>query len=121
MRLAACSSRTLASLGFALALSACHHSLSEPDGCPLLERLGKADARADAQAAAQNGDRHLVMLGGYVGAVPGGEHSALRRVLLAGTEDTASSACQARRGIAEAYARAYNEATVALSAAPGRR
>jgi len=84
-------------------------------GCPPIEQLRSADPAADALAAAKHGDVHLLMLGGYVGEIPGRGDSKLPVQLIEGTEDTTTLECIRLRPYAEDYARRYNEAV--LSAA----
>ncbi len=95
-------------------------------GCPSLERLKAADATADAEAAHARGDNHLVMLGGYVGTVPGVSEdlvSLLPHVMLTETSDTTTEGCQELRSVAEGYASTYNMTIARLansSSAKGR-
>lgn len=83
-------------------------------GCPSVERLAKRDAVADARASLAHGDRHLLMLGGYVGEAPGvttvGTHPTQ---MMAGTSDTETADCSRTRPIAEAYATKYNKTVIA--------
>jgi hypothetical protein len=85
--------------------------------CPTLERLSHADPAADAQAAVSRRDCHLLMLGGYVGTVPGGEMSFRREQaeMMPDTGDVVTNdACPALRPVAERYALKYNETVLAL-------
>jgi len=95
-------------------LSACH----PVERCPALEKLQRSDPVTDATAASARGDNRLLMLGGYVGTVPGAEGSNLPNRLLDGTTDTETEACYRLRGFAEAYALKYNGVIVASQ---GRR
>ncbi len=47
--------------------------------CSGLQKLKTADAIADARAAHARKDDHLIMLGGYVGVVPGIENDRRAR------------------------------------------
>lgn len=93
-------------MGLLLLLAGCQRHIA---ACPSLDRLRLADARGDAVAAMGRGDRHLIMLGGYVGTIPGGEAGNLPTELLAGTGDDATTACAALRSSAESYALRYNK------------
>lgn len=86
--------------------------------CPSLERLVSADPTADAKAAMVRGDDHLLMVGGFVGIVSGGERSSLPETLIEGTGDDVTMACSALRPIAEKYARQYNLTVVAAAESP---
>jgi hypothetical protein len=59
-------------------------------------------------AATARGDRHVLMLGGFVGTIPGGDATGHPQVVVPGTEDYSTLACQRLRPRAEAYAQAYN-------------
>jgi hypothetical protein len=102
--------RLLATIAFLtpLPLLACGSPSDADSRCPELERLKPDQARSDALAATAKGDKHLIMLGGYVGVVPGGNPTNLPTVLLASTGDTAPEACRRLRPKAESYALAYN-------------
>lgn len=82
-------------------------------GCPALQALSHRDAAADAREALARGDYRLLMLGGFVGSVPGvtdpGKHTTR---MLDGTSDTTSDACRRIAATAEAYAVKYNRAIV---------
>lgn len=93
------------------ATAACH----KVERCESLERLKSADPIADAKAALARGDHHLLMVGGYVGTVPGADHGSLPSVMIEGTGDTETAACYALRPVAEAYARRYNSAIVGVT------
>ena len=97
-----------------LALAILHLNNAAAETCPTVERLKNADARADALADIARGDRHLLMLGGFVGVVPGGLDDTLPTVMIEGTEDTSPAACQRLRRDAEDYAYRYNETIRAL-------
>jgi hypothetical protein len=82
-------------------------------GCPAIEKLAQRDAAADARAAMAKGDRHLLMLGGFVGEVPGvTDADAYSTRMVEGTSDTIGEACSKHRGIAEAYAAKYNRTII---------
>ena len=83
----------------------------EPEaGCAAIERLAQRNAATDARAALAKGDRHLLMLGGFAGSVPGvPEPTAHPTRMMEGTSDTTTKACSRERAIAEAYAAKYNE------------
>jgi pimeloyl-ACP methyl ester carboxylesterase len=112
------SSRSAAWIGSLLApalVFAGYRPTPFPDSCPSLERLETADARADASAAAARGDYHLLMLGGFVGRVPGaGGRRDLPTVMIVGTDDTTTLGCMRLDAAAEDYARRYNETVVSL-------
>ena len=77
--------------------------------CPSIEILSQRDAAKDARAAIAKGDNRLLLLGGFVGQVPGvpnADNDSTR--MIEGTSDTATEACMRQRGIAEAYAKKYN-------------
>ena len=76
--------------------------------CPAIDALRHADAHADALAAMKRGDNHLLMVGGFVGEIPGGESSSLPHVLMDGTADTVSEPCYKLEPFARRYARRYN-------------
>jgi len=81
--------------------------------CPSIEALAQRDAVADARAALAKGDRHLLMLGGFVGSVPGVSDPGARPTqMIEGTSDTTTKACNRQRATAEAYAVKYNQAIV---------
>lgn len=80
--------------------------------CPALDALKVADAADNARQALARRDHHLLMIGGYVGTVPGRGASHLPAMLLEGTGDTVTEACHRLRPIAEAYALAYNRAVI---------
>lgn len=86
-------------------LDACSHRREAT--CPPMDALARRDAKADAVLAAAHGDNRLVMLGGYVGELPGGLEPGQVRVL-EGTSDTTIAACAKKRRIAFRYARTYN-------------
>ncbi len=91
-------------LAAAIVLSSCGHR--KEASCPALDALAQRDAKADATAAANRGDERLVMVGGFVGELPGGlSHQQVR--VLEGTGDTSKS-CLKKRRIAFRYARTYN-------------
>jgi hypothetical protein len=83
-------------------------------GCPAIERLAHRDAVADARTALAKGDRHLLMLGGFVGSVPGVENSdGYPTQMIEGTSDAKITDACARLGpTAEAYATKYNRTIV---------
>ena len=82
-------------------------------GCPAIEKLAQRDAAADARAALAKGDRHLLMLGGFVGEVPGvTDTDAYSTRMVEGTSDTVGEACSKHRGVAEAYASKYNQTII---------
>lgn len=85
--------------------------------CPGLERLKTADPVADAKAAHDRGDDHLIMLGGLVGTVPGISYSRTDRlplVMIAETSDTTTEACSKLRPVAERYVPLYNSTIARL-------
>ena len=102
-----------------LSLIAVASCAQQPDvGCPAIETLAHRDAAADARAALARGDRHLLMLGGFAGEVPGVPNfDAYPTRMVEGTSDTTTKACSQRRDIAEAYATKYNQ-TVLQAPAP---
>jgi hypothetical protein len=82
-------------------------------GCPAIEKLAHRDAAADAGYALAKGDKHLLMLGGYVGSVPGVQNSdGFPTEVIAGTSDVRTEACAQQRATAEAYAAKYNQVIV---------
>jgi hypothetical protein len=93
------------------ALASC---TSKPEAtCPGIEALAHRDATADARAALARGDRHLLMLGGFVGVVPGVQDStAYPTQMIEGTSDTTTEACRRQRATAETYATKYNQTVV---------
>jgi hypothetical protein len=103
--------RPIAALVLLVTLAACQRGV---DACPGLEKLKTADAAADASKAVQRGDRHLLMLGGYVGTIPGDDGAKHQTVLIEETADTATAACARLRSLAEAYALKYNRAVLAM-------
>lgn len=101
----------------ATAMAACSPSNGSvgAQSCPELESLLPGHAEADARAAARRGDSRLLMIGGYVGTIPGAEGSSRPTRLVEGTGDTATAACYALRAQAEKYALTYNRTMIALS------
>ena len=95
-------------------LAAVASCASEPEStCPSVEALAGRNAVADARAALARGDRHLLMLGGFVGEIPGVRNSGRNPTRkIEGTSDTATAACRRLGGIAEAYATKYNQTVV---------
>jgi hypothetical protein len=89
------------------ALASC---TSQPHAdCPAIERLAQRDAAADARTALAKGDRHLLMLGGFVGSVPGVQNpNGHTTQMMEGTSDVRTAACAGQRATAEAYATKYN-------------
>ena len=87
---------------------------SEPNaGCPAIERLAQRDAVADASSALAKGDRHLLVIGGFVGSVPGVENpGSLPTQVVEGTSDARTEACAQLRSTAEAYAARYNQTII---------
>jgi hypothetical protein len=82
-------------------------------GCPAIDALAHRDAVADARNALARGDRHLLMLGGFVGEIPGVSNSdAYASQMVEGTSDTTKDACRRRRSVARAYAARYNQTIV---------
>lgn len=78
-------------------------------GCPAIGRLANRDPVADARAALARGDRHLLMLGGFVRSVPGvANPGSLPTQMMEGTSDTKTEACARQAVTAEAYAGNYN-------------
>src|ERR1043165_3451809 len=71
------------------AVAACHKA----ERCPSLENLKLADPVADATSAQAHGDHRLLMLGGFVGTIPGAEGSPQPTRLIEGTSDTETKAC----------------------------
>lgn len=85
----------------------------KPEACPAIDGLRLRDAVADARASLASGDRHLLMLGGYVGTVPGvSDPSAYPTKMLAGTSDNNTFACLRQKSVAEKYAAKYNRTIV---------
>lgn len=109
--------RTAGILLVASAIAACSQSNGKvgAQSCPELESLLPEHAEADARAAARQGDSRLLMMGGYVGTIPGAEGSSRATRLVEGTGDTQTAACQGLRAQAEKYALAYNRTMIALS------
>ena len=94
----------------------------QPDeGCPSLEKLSRADPVSDATTAHAQGDDRVLMLGGFVGTVPGAEGSALPNRLLEGTTDYTTEACYRMRPFALAYVQKYNATIVAVQATTTKR
>jgi hypothetical protein len=82
-------------------------------GCPTIEKLAHRNAAADARAALAKGDRHLLMLGGFVGSVPGVENAdGYPTQMIEGTSDTKTEACARLGATAEIYAAKYNQSIV---------
>jgi hypothetical protein len=110
--------RTARILLLASAVAACSptNGKMRAQSCPELESLLPARAAADARAAAQRGDTRLLMIGGYVGTVPGARGISAPTRLVEGTGDDQSAACQDLRPQAEKYASIYNRTVAALSA-----
>jgi len=100
-----------ATLFYIAALGGCTPA---PDAtCPSIESHSHRDAVADARAALARGDSHLLMLGGFVGVVPGvRDSSGYATRTIAGTSDTTTDACRRLRATAEAYATKYNQTVV---------
>jgi hypothetical protein len=89
---------------------------SKPEaGCPAIEKLAHTDPVTDARTALAKGDRHLLMLGGFVGSVPGVESSdGYPTQMIEGTSDVKITlACAHQRPTAESYATKYNQTIVA--------
>ncbi|RYD65042.1 MAG: hypothetical protein EOP84_32235 [Verrucomicrobiaceae bacterium] len=85
----------------------------KPDACPAIDRLRHRNAVADARTALATGDRHLLMLGGYVGTVPGLSSSSVYPTkMLEGTSDSNTLACLRQMSLAEIYASKYNRTIV---------
>ena len=97
-----------------LAVAIFRNSSDASETCPELEKLRSADAHGDAKAVVARGESLLLMLGGFVGVVPGGADETVPTVLIEGTEDTSPEMCQRLRGIAEDYARRFNETVRSL-------
>jgi hypothetical protein len=93
------------------ALSSC---TSKPDaGCPAIERLAHSDAAVDARTALEKGDQHLLMLGGFVGEVPGVSNpGSFPTQMMESTSDVESEDCSRLRTTAVAYAIKYNRIIV---------
>jgi hypothetical protein len=87
---------------------------SKPEStCASIEALGRRDAISDARAALAHGDRHLLMLGGFVGSVPGVENwHGYQLQEIEDTSDTTTEACRRLRATAEFYATKYNQTVV---------
>src|SRR4051812_46671460 len=102
-------SRPIAALVLSVTLAGCQRAW---EACPGLEKLRTADATADATKAVQRGDRHLLMLGGYEGTVPGDDGAKHQTVMIEETADTATEACSRMRPLAEDYALKYNRAVL---------
>jgi hypothetical protein len=93
-----------------LALGSCTQPKS---GCPAIEALSQRNAVADARTALAKGDHHLLMLGGFVGEVPGVSNAnGYSTRMVEGTSDTTSNECRQRVSIAKAYAEKYNRTIV---------
>jgi hypothetical protein len=86
--------------------------------CPAIERLTVESAAGNARRAFGSGDHRLLMIGAFVGTVPGAIGEAQNPVLVEGTGDTVSEACRILRPKAEAYALAYNQTIVRLRRSP---
>lgn len=99
---------------FLFCLASLPSCTSQPDaGCPPIERLAHRDASADARAALAKGDGHLLMLGGFVGSVPGvANPGSYPTQMMEGTSDTKTEGCAHQEAIAEAYAAKYNRTIV---------
>ena len=98
-----------AALICAMVVSGC--TSNPKGGCPAIARVAQRDAVADARAALA--DRHLLMLGGFVGSVPGVENpGSLPTQMMDGTSDVRTEACARQRPAAEAYAAKYNQTIV---------
>jgi hypothetical protein len=99
---------------FLLAATGCR---TEPDAaCPAIDALAQRDAVADARAALAKGDHHLLMLGGFVGSLPGVQNAGSYPTrMMEGTSDTETEACAHRKSKAESYAAKYNRTIVAGS------
>jgi hypothetical protein len=97
-------------------LAGCHPL----DNCPSLEKLRQADPVSDAKTASFRGDNYLLMLGGYVGTIPGVEGSGLPAKLIEGTTDYETEACRRLRPLVEAYAAKYNATMVAAQTPTNR-
>ena len=97
-----------------IALTALASCTEQPGaGCPAIEKLARRDAAADARAALAKGDHHLLMLGGFVGEIPGVSNTdAYPTRMVEGTSETTPNACRRRRDVAEAYAAKYNRTIV---------
>ena len=81
--------------------------------CPGIEKLAHRNPVADARTASAKGDRHLLMLGGFVGTTPGVQNAnGYPTRMMEGTSDTATDACRRQGIIAETYATKYNETIV---------
>jgi hypothetical protein len=81
--------------------------------CPAIEKLTHRDAASDARTALAKGDRHLLMLGGFVGSIPGVENSdGYQTQMIEGTSDVKAEACARLGATAEIYAAKYNQAIV---------
>jgi hypothetical protein len=96
---------------YAAVLAGC---TSKPDsGCPSIEKLAHRNPVADAHAALAKGDRHLLMLGGFVGSVPGVENAGgYQTQMIEGTSDYKTEACARQGDTAERYAAKYNQTIV---------
>jgi hypothetical protein len=105
----------IASLPISLLLVGCAHPLFASHGCPSLERLKSSDARSDAMRAARVGDRRLLMIGGFVGTIPGASGTNHQTVMIEGSGDDSGLACYRLRSLAEQYALRYNQTMLALS------
>lgn len=90
-----------------VALASC--TSQQQTGCPAIEQLAHRDPVADAHSALAKGDTHLLMLGGFVGSVPGVSHAdGYATRMIEGTADTRTEACTRKRALAAAYATKYN-------------
>lgn len=82
-------------------------------GCPSIELLTKRDAAADARAALAEDDHRLLVLGGFVGEVPGVPNADAQPTrMIEGTSDATTEACRGQRDVAEVYATKYNRTIV---------
>jgi len=87
---------------------------SRLSSCPELESLLPEHAEVDARTAASRGDTRLLMIGGYVGTIPGAEDSSTPTRLVEGTGDDQTAACRGLRSQAQKYALIYNRTMIAL-------
>ena len=81
--------------------------------CLSIEKLAHRDPVLDARAALARNDRHLLMLGGFVGSVPGVANSnGYHAQMIEGTSDVKTEACARLGATAEVYAAKYNQTIV---------
>ena len=81
--------------------------------CPTIHNVAQRDADADARAALARGDHYLLMLGGFVGTVPGVENpGSYPTQVMEGTSDIETETCARQGATAESYVTKYNQTIV---------